>query len=381
MKRIWYPLVLCLILSCLVLPVGAATEQESDEIMTMPPGYTALPDSLPEELTPLLPDGLFSSDPEEALDAVQEGVSLSGLLSILLDALGLRLSDAARLLATLVGLLLLSALLGRLSETVGGRTGELCGFVLRLALAAATVSLTVGVANTVSLFFTQLCSLCAGMMPVMGTLYVLGGSLSQAAVNEGLLLAFLNLMEYLCASLTPTVCGVCMALSLLGALGLRHRLEALGAWVRKTYVGFLGLLTFLLSVTLGCQSVLSARADSLRMKGLKYAVGSLVPVAGGTISGALGTVAAGVELLRSVCGVCGVLLLALLLLPVLIELLLFRQVIRLAAVAAAALDCPADARLLEDIAELYGYMAAAVSLCSVFFVLALGVLIAAGSQI
>lgn len=380
MKWISALLIGLLMLTGLVLPVGATAEAEN-EAMTLPPSYTALPDSLPEELTPLLPDGLFSSDPEEALAAVEEGVSLTGILSVVLSALGLRLADAVQLLATLIGLLLLSALLGRLGETVGGRTGELCGFVLRLALAAATVSLTVGVADTVSLFFSQISALCAGMMPVMGTLYVLGGSLSQATVSEGLLLAFLNLLEYLCASLTPAICGVCMALSLLSALGLQHRLEALGAWVRKTYVGFLGLLTFLFSVTLGCQSVLSARADSLRMKGLKYAVGNLVPIAGGTLSGAMGTVAAGVDLLRSVCGVCGVLLLALLLLPVLIQLLLFRQVIRLAAVAAASLDCPTDARLLEDISELYGYLAAAVSLCSVFFLLALCVLIASGSAL
>ena len=158
-------------------------------------------------------------------------------------------------------------------------------------------------------------------------------------------------------------------------------MEAIGSWVRKAYTGFLGAITFLLSALLGCQSVLSARADSLRMKGIKYAVGNLLPVAGSAVSGSLGSVAAGVDLLRSICGVCGVLLLGLLLLPMLVELLLFRAVIRLASVAASSLDCAADARLLDDVAELYGYMAGAVSLCSVFFILTLCVLIACGSAL
>ena len=178
-----------------------------------------------------------------------------------------------------------------------------------------------------------------------------------------------------------TASTYCLSLSLLSALGLRYRMEAIGSWVRKAYTGFLGAITFLLSALLGCQSVLSARADSLRMKGIKYAVGNLLPVAGSAVSGSLGSVAAGVDLLRSICGVCGVLLLGLLLLPVLVELLLFRAVIRLASVAATSLDCAADARLLDDVAELYGYMAGAVSLCSVFFILTLCVLIACGSAL
>ena len=389
-KPICATVLVLLLFACLCMPAraedsaaqaaGNAPEAEAESI-TLPPAYAALPDSLPEELIPLLPDGLFSTDPDEALAAVREGVSLPGMLSALLGALGLRLPDAVRLLSTLLGLLLISSLLGHLSAAVGGRAGELTGFIIRLAVAAALVSLTVGVAQTVTTFLSQLNRLCAGMLPVMGTLYVLGGNLTQATVGEGLMLVFLNVAEYLCADVTPAVCGICLSLSLLSALGLRYRMEAIGSWVRKAYTGFLGAITFLLSALLGCQSVLSARADSLRMKGIKYAVGNLLPIAGSAVSGSLGSVAAGVDLLRSICGVCGVLLLGLLLLPVLVELLLFRAVIRLASVAASSLDCAADARLLDDVAELYGYMAGAVSLCSVFFILTLCVLIACGSAL
>ena len=389
-KPICAAVLVLLLFACLCVPARAEdsaaqaadnTPEAETEGITLPPAYAALPDSLPEELIPLLPDGLFSTDPDEALAAVREGVSLPGMLSALLGALGLRLPDAVRLLSTLLGLLLISSLLGHLSAAVGGRAGELTGFIIRLAVAAALVSLTVGVAQTVTTFLSQLNRLCAGMLPVMGTLYVLGGNLTQATVGEGLMLVFLNVAEYLCADVTPAVCGICLSLSLLGALGLRCRMEAIGRWVRKAYTGFLGTITFLLSALLGCQSVLSARADSLRMKGIKYAVGNLLPVAGSAVSGSLGSVAAGVDLLRSICGVCGVLLLGLLLLPVLVELLLFRAVIRLASVAASSLDCAADARLLDDVAELYGYMAGAVSLCSVFFILTLCVLIACGSAL
>lgn len=42
------------------------------------------------------------------------------------------------------------------------------------------------------------------------------------------------------------------------------------------------------------------------------------------------------------------------------------------------LACDGEAKLLGDMASLYGYLAAAVSVCSVTFVLALGLLIHSG---
>ena len=122
-KPICAAVLVLLLFACLCVPAraedgaaraaGNAPEAETEGI-TLPPAYAALPDSLPEELTPLLPDGLFSTDPDEALAAVREGVSLPGMLSALLGALGLRLPDAVRLLSTLLGLLLISSLLGHL---------------------------------------------------------------------------------------------------------------------------------------------------------------------------------------------------------------------------------------------------------------------------
>ena len=135
---------------------------------------------------------------------------------------------------------------------------------------------------------------------------------------------------------------------------------------------------FLLSLALSTQSVLAGQADTLGMRGIKYAVGNAIPVVGGAVAGTLSAVGAGMGLLRGVCGVAGILLVALLLLPALVELLLLRATLRLASTVASMLSCDGEAKLLGDMASLYGYLAAAVSVCSVTFVLALGLLIHSG---
>ncbi len=372
LRKILCVLLLPLMLAVL-LPLRIAAEE--GEAVTMPPAYTDMADAVPPEISDLLPDGLFSEDLEEALAAATELTDWRYLLNTLLSAVGLRLDEAVGLLCTLVGLILIAAVCGRLREGLGGTSGEIFGFCLRLALYTAMILQTAGMVETVTSYFDRLVTLTGGMIPVMGVLYALGGNLSQAAVNGELMPVFLTVCEYVSASVTPPVCAICMSFSLMDAFGARLTLTPLCEQVKKWYASLLGLVMFVFSLALSAQSVLMGRADSLGMKGIKYAVGNAIPMVGGAIAGTLSTVAAGVTALRGVCGVAGIILVALLLLPTLVELLLTRAILRLAATAASMLTCDGEAKLLGEMASLHGYLAAVASICAVTFVLALALLI------
>ena len=151
--------------------------------------------------------------------------------------------------------------------------------------------------------------------------------------------------------------------------------------MKKWYVSILGLIMFLLSLALSGRSILVGQADTLGMKGIKYAVSSMIPVVGGAVSGTLSTVAVGIGALRGICGVAGIFLLALLLLPTLIHLLLTRALLNLTATVASLLSCDGEAKLLGEMASLQGYLAAAVSICAVLLVLALTLLIHSGTAL
>ncbi len=355
-----------------------ASSTEETQALTMPPAYTEIPENLPPEISDLLPDGLFSSDPGASLTAAEQATSLPYIVGAILSAVGLRLGDAVGMLAALVGLLLMAAILSRLRDTLGGGSGEMFGFCIRLALYTAMVTQSAGLLGMVQAFFDRLGTLTAGMIPAMGVLYALGGDIGRAALNEEILMVFLTLCQSVSTTVTPPVCALCMSFSLMDALGARISLAPLAEQIKKWYTSLLGLIFFLLSLVLSAQSVLVGRADSLGMRGVKYAVGNWIPVVGGAVAGTLGTLAEGVSLLRGICGIAGVVLVALLLLPTLIELLLFRAVLRLGATTATLLDCPGEARLLGEMASLHGYLAAAVTICSVMFLLALTLLIHSG---
>lgn len=380
MKRSHLLLVLLAVAAWVALcPLQAAAEE--GEAVTMPPAYGDLADAIPPELSDLLPDGLFSEKLEEAVTAATELTDWRYLLNALLSAVGLRLDETVELLCILVGLILIAAVCGRLREGLGGGSGELFGFCLRLALYTAMILQTAGMVETVIRYFDRLITLTGGMIPVMGTLYALGGNLGQAAVTSELMLVFLTVCQYISVTVTPPVCGVCMSFSLMDALGVKLTLSPLCDRIKKWYASLLGLVMFLLSLALSTQSVLTGRADSLGMKGVKYAVGNIIPMVGGAVAGTLSTVAAGVTALRGVCGVSGILLVALLLLPTLAELLLTRAILNLAATVASMLACDGEAKLLSEMGSLHGYLAAAASICAVVFVIALTLLIHSGTAL
>ena len=359
---------------CLMLCVNTSAE-EAYEAETVPPAFSELGDALPDELTEGLPDGLFSEDMSEVLGAAEEMSGFSYLCRVVLDAVGLRMEELLPLLGTLIGLILVAAVLRTVRDSLRGRGGELFGFCLRLLMFAAIVSQAVGMVETVQAYFASLRTLTLGMMPVMGGLYALGGNVGQAAVSEEILVIFLGICQYVGTTVTPPFCGACMSFALLDVFDGRVKLAPLAALIKKWFAWLLGFVMFLLGIALSTQSALASRTDSLGMKGVKYAIGNMVPVVGGAVSGTLGTVAETVGALRGITGVSGVILLSILLLPTLVQLTLCRWCFSLSSTAAGMLGCDGEARLLGEIGSLYGYLIAAVSVCAVLFMMALGLFI------
>ena len=108
------------------------------------------------------------------------------------------------------------------------------------------------------------------------------------------------------------------------------------------------------------------------MRSGRYAIGQMIPVVGGALSGSLDTLAAGVDMLRGLAGGCGVILLFLTCLPVLLQMLALRTLLDLGASLAHLLGCVPESAVLAEASSLFGYMAAAVAMCTAVFILAVG---------
>ena len=363
---------LLLLLLAHLLSLGASAdegthEEEEEEGFAeeMPEEFLALLDSLPEEIRALLPEGIFSQRSEEVSEAVGKMGDFFFLLEAVLSLCGMRLRDCVGLFASVMGILLLSAISKAFASSLGSKRIEqafsLCS---SLVILLSLFSLSYRGFSSISSYFSTLNGISAALLPLTGVLYAMGGNLSAATASTAGLSVFMTLTEEVVGRSVLPLCGICLAFSLISALDTAPRLSTLVASLKKNYTTAISFLMTLLLAMIGTQTTLGARADGLAMRGVKFAAGNLIPVVGGSVGELLRTVSAGVGYLRGTVGVAGILFLLLALLPTLLELLLLRMTWQLAASAADMLGCPVEKKLLEELASLVGYLIAAVSICS-----------------
>ena len=374
-------LLLPLLVTLLSLPASASGEILSSGEQ-VPSEYGDMLETLPQELLELLPDGILSQSPDELGDAVSEMSDFPYLLRTTLSLVGLRLDKCEKILARIVGLLLLSSVFKALqthirSDGIARAFGFASSLVmLLLLLGEGYVSI-----SAVTAYLDNLRALTSASIPLMGTLYAIGGNASAAVASSTGLSVFLVVLESMVSKSIVPFCGICLAFSLVSSLDTSIRLRTLADTVKRNYTTLLAFLMMLLLAMLGTQTTLGAKSDTLAMKSIKFTAGNMIPVVGGSIAELLRTVSASVGYLRGGVGISGVLLIILLLLPVLVELVLMRWVLQLCASMADMLGCDGEKRLLDELASLHGYLIAAVAICSALPILSFTLLLRCASAI
>ena len=343
------------------LPFSACAE----ETETLPKSYRDLLDALPQSVLEKLPEGAFSEEAEVVGDAVGEMSSFSYLLQTVLSLVGLRLGECLKLLCTVMGILILSSI-GRTFCTSIGKPeiARAFSFLMTLIITVAIFAKGFGTIESTVSYFHTLNTFTSASIPLMGSLYVMGGNAAAAVATSAGLSLFMTLLEEVVGKSIVPFCGICLALSLIGACDGAPRLGGVLASLKKNYTLMLSFLMTLLLAMLSAQTVLGASQDTLAMRSAKFAAGSLIPVVGGSVAELLRSVSAGVGYMRSAVGICGVLLLILLMLPTLVELLLARAAWQICSFFAELLGCDGEKRLLDEFASLNGYLIAAVAICS-----------------
>ena len=337
----------------------------ADDGKTLPDVYHDLLGSLPPSLLERLPEGALSSNTEELGGAVGEMSSFSYLLRTVLSLVGLRLGDCLKLLCSVVGILILSSICRTFCASLKKpEIARAFSFMITLIITISLFAAGFGTIEGVVSYFETLNAFTSASVPLMGSLYVMGGNAAAAVATSAGLSVFMTLLEEVVGGSIVPFCGICLALALIGACEGGPRLGSLLTSLKKKYTLVLSFFMMLLLAMLSAQTVLGASGDTLAMRSAKFAAGSLIPVVGGSVAELLRSVSASVGYMRASVGICGVLLLLLLMLPTLVELLLARTAWQICAFFADVLGCDGEKRLLDEFASINGYLIAAVAICS-----------------
>lgn len=319
---------------------------------------------MPPALRPSLPSDLTDGE------AMGELLKTEALWKTLTAAILGNVSHLRAFFLTLITLSLLYQALSLLLPS-GGEGG------VRLALLIGTTLLLFrGMESTVERAISAIGDVAAfasGTVPIWGGILAAGGGEATAAVSASGLGVFCTVTAHLSSSVLMPLLRILFFLFLLSFAGV-PMLGELSRTVRGWMLALFGAFGALLPAVLAFQTALSSAADSMAVRTVKYAVGQSVPVVGGAISGALGTLATSLGVMKSTLGGASFLAVCLLLLPPLAELFLCRMLLSLVGAVANGTEAAPLGRLFGEFRGLCDLLLAATAAVFLVFLLLLGVL-------
>ena len=369
LKSIFCTVLITIAVVLVTIPVSATEYEDISE------DYEQLLDGIPEDMADELPDGFFSQDIDEIHNAVSQISGFEYIVDTGMHILGLELGNALKLLATLLSAVVLSALLRTISSLMrSNMIKNVVGICGTAAVMGTVIMLQYDSINMVKTFLDRLNVLANSMVPIMGTLYAMGGNVAQAAVNNSAMMIFLTVCETLCNRTVMPVAVMCLGFALASAFSTQVELKGISAFVKKSYTVIISFVMMLLMTVLAAQSTLASASDVIAARAAKFVAGNFIPVVGGSVGESLKTVAGSVKYIRSTVGIAGIVIIILLILPTLISVITTRLAIMLAGTAARMLGCREEANILGELTSIYGYFMAVICACSVMFIFALTLL-------
>lgn len=368
MKKFLF-IVICLAALVSVIPLSVSAAE-------VPDSFSSLLSELDGEIAKYLPRGIYSSDIDEVGEAVAEMSSGEFVFSFLSALTGNALGGALTLLASLVGVIVLSAAFSAFrSSTCSKALGSAVGFCSSCAIFSVIIVIFGDHIRTVALFLERLSTLMLGIIPITGALYAMGGNVATATVSTASLYGFLTFCESFCKDTIVPISILLISLALCSSLMPRLNLKAMSGAIKKCYTFFLGLIMTILLAVLSSQTFLSTAADTVSARAARLVASTVIPIVGGSVGDALRTVASSVGYLKGVCGISSIIFILLLLLPTLVSLLLTRFVFLVAGAVADMLSCDAESRLIGELGSVYGMLCAVCTIVSVLFIFALNIFV------
>ena len=359
----------------LIILCTICTSAKEASVDVEPEEWESFVQSIPEESLSAFPDGALE-DTESFGEAVEQMSGFEYISGEITAALGVELEGAVRLATGLCAILVLSAVFSCASSSTGnGALLSAVRFCSAGALFATVIYTQYSHFSAIERFFSSVTHLMEGMIPITASVWAMGGNLSTAAVGSSSFYVALGICNRLFAKSIIPIAAVMSVLALCDAMSDEMKTGRMLAALKKIYFFFLTLVMSVLLSAMSAQTAIASAADSATARTARLVSGSVIPILGGGVGETLRTVAGGVTYLKNVLGIGGILMIFFLLLPVGLSVLLTRAVFLFTGGLADILGCSGEARLLENLGEVYGCILSVISAVAVTFVLALCIFI------
>lgn len=217
----------------------------------------------------------------------------------------------------------------------------------------------------------------ASFVPVFAVTVSLSGGAVTSASMSALLLFACEAVSFAASFAVLPLMGGYLALSVSSGVSPLISQSGVTETVKKVSMWILSLASTLFLGILSIQTVVNSAADSVTLRTAKFILGTSVPVAGSVLSEAVSTISSSVGLLRSSLGIYGVVALAVMFLPIIIELVLWRLALMLCGSVSSMFSLTKISGILKAVDSMLSVLIGIILLVGGMFIISLTVVVGA----
>lgn len=285
-----------------------------------------------------------------------------------------------RLLIQIMALAAVCAILQRMhsawvDESVSGVAFGLT-YLVMIGLAIGSFVTTLSLAKST---LEMAATFIIALLPTIFALMAAAGGLTTVSIMHPMLLAAISIIIQMVQNYILPLAVMTGILGLAGHLAEGFSLSRLSELLRQVVIGGLGLIMTIFLGVVTVQGLTTAVADGVSIRTVKYLTGSFVPVVGGALADSMELAAGCSLLIKNALGSFGALVVLMICLVPMVKIFVISLTYRLASALVQPLGNERLSLALQEIANAFLLVFAALAVVGLMFFIALTILVGLGN--
>ncbi|MCH5315538.1 MAG: hypothetical protein J1E81_06470 [Eubacterium sp.] len=361
-----------IVLLCLVIvPFSAYADEEYDSYIES--FDLSAFSELPDEATHLLEDlGIADFDYESISD-----ISLGSIFEHIYNVIVNRANGPLKSGIMIICFVILSSFFKAFSNELYRNDSSFYSTITTLIIA---IFLVTRLTDCISICCSTI-ELCANFafafFPVFCVIVATGGgALTSISVNT-MLLSLAQGLNAISQIVFIPASNSFLAVSICSSLRNELNLNGVVTFFKKIITMSISVLSAMFVSVLTLKTAVASRTDALGLRSIRFAINTVVPVIGNSISEGLLSIQSYSGLIKTSVGVVGIIAVALIFLPALIEVVLWRGALFVAGLCAGVFDDEASSKVINCFTDMLLIINVILILSMVTTIISIGILIAA----
>lgn len=368
---------LCALLLFLLIPVSSYSMDYSDEEYNKTLSSYDL-SSFEKELDA---DTYKMLDELGVLDFSYEsitGLSFNDIVDLLKSLFQKKAELPIKSSVTVLVFILLSAFLQSLKAESNDSVNMIYSTATALLVATVVLVKLTSTVSLASMAISVASNFVYAFIPVFCSIVVASGGITTGFLTNTTLLILAQGLSFISSNVFMPIVNCYLALGVTSSLRYELNLDKLLSSVKKIITTCISFVSGVFVSVLSVKTAVAGRADMLGLRSIRFAINSVVPVIGSSISEGLLSIQAYSSLIKSSVGIVGVMAVVLVFLPSIIEVVLWRISLTLCVIVSDVFGDKSVSAVLNAFLNTLLLINVILILSMVTTVISFGILIAAG---